>query len=68
VIPQSRSRTVVQASIYTCKGDSGGPLYNGHTAYGITSGMTDIVSANCGDSVIASKINNALSVLGVSLL
>jgi hypothetical protein len=30
--------------------------------------MTDIVSANCGDSVIASKINNALSVLGVSLL
>jgi streptogrisin C len=59
---------MIKASIYTCKGDSGGPNYLNHTAYGVTSGMTNIINANCGNSVITGKIGTALSVLGVSLL
>jgi hypothetical protein len=61
-------KNMIKAGIYTCKGDSGGPNYLNHTAYGVTSGMTDTISANCGNSVITAKIGTALAVLGVALL
>jgi streptogrisin C len=61
-------KNMIKAGIYTCKGDSGGPNYLSHSAYGVTSGMTDTINANCGNSVITGKIGTALAVLGVSLL
>jgi hypothetical protein len=61
-------KNMIKAGIYTCKGDSGGPNYLNHTAYGITSGMTDTINANCGNSVITAKIGTVLAVLGVALL
>ena len=60
-------KNMITASIYTCKGDSGGSNYLNHTAYGITSGAV-FNSPNCGNTVITNKIGSALSVLGVALL
>lgn len=58
---------MVKATIFTCKGDSGGPVYASHKAYGITSGST-LEFGSCGSHVYFTPVSTALAELGVQLM
>lgn len=61
-------RDMIRADIYTCKGDSGGPVFANFSAYGLLSGASMNISSSCGDTAYIAKIGSALSTAGVSLL
>lgn len=56
---------MVWASIKSCPGDSGGPIYSYFTAHGITSGGK---AGACGNYVIYSPVKKATQELGVQLM
>ncbi len=63
--PQGRVSGLIRTTVCAQPGDSGGPLYNGSTAYGLTSGG----SGNCstGGTTFFQPVVEALNVYGVQV-
>jgi streptogrisin C len=58
-----------RVDMLTCKGDSGGPLYVQHVAYGVVSGVRLWPNSDkCGDITWYQGINGALDAMNVHLL
>jgi streptogrisin C len=55
-----------KASIKVCKGDSGGPVYVKHVAYGLVSG--GLLSGNCGNTIYYQGVKGAASAMNVNVL
>jgi streptogrisin C len=58
-----------RANIHICKGDSGGPLYVKHVAYGLVSGLRFYPGNNqCGDTLYYQGVKGAADAMNVVLL
>jgi streptogrisin C len=58
-----------RANIHICKGDSGGPLYVKHIAYGLVSGLKFYPGSNqCGDTLYYQGVKGAADAMNVVLL
>jgi secreted trypsin-like serine protease len=49
-----------------CKGDSGGPVYVKHVAYGLVSG--GLLSGNCGNTMYYQGVKGAANAMNVNVL
>jgi hypothetical protein len=56
-----------RANIHVCKGDSGGPVFVKHRAYGLVSG-TKLNSPDCGDTMFYQGVKVAAASMNVNLL
>jgi len=55
-----------KAAIKVCKGDSGGPVYVKHVAYGLVSG--GLISGNCGTTMYYQGVKGAATAMNVNVL
>jgi Trypsin len=67
--PGTTVHNLGRAKIYTCKGDSGGPLYVKHVAYGLVSGISlNAGSTSCGNTTYYQGVKGAANAMNVNLL
>lgn len=67
--PSAVVKNLGRAKMHLCKGDSGGPLYVKHVAYGLVSGMmTYPGSTTCGGTIFYQGVKGAANAMNVNLL